>query len=230
MRYLVLFTLVLLFTNCTDDNSVKTLENNEYLLFFYPFNTEPKIYVYQDSINPMFETFERVFVTEDTLLGKHLWIERYNANFNLIETVELLYHKNLNVYNHLVAVRGDLYNAEVRDSSFFPFFGTSHFSSTFPSNIDTIAFHFDSRRKLTDEKGVYNWNDKQFKTITVLDTIKTYAIDTKNKKEKMNSSIAKTIYAEGIGKVQVKSLNGKVNLRLTRILTDPEWRNIITKD
>ncbi len=229
MRIIAIAALILLIASCTDETK-QTLENNDNLAFFYPFNNEPKIYVYQDSINPMFEVFERVFTTEDTLLGKHLWIERYNGNFKLTETIELVYEKNLNVYNHLVGVRGDLYNAEVRDSSFFPFFGTSHFSSTFPSNIDTIAFHFDNRRTLTDEKGTFEWNDNKLKTITVLDTIKTYAIDTKNKKEKMNSSIAKSIYAEGIGKVQVKSVNGKVNLKLTRILSDPEWKHIITKD
>lgn len=229
MRIIAIAVLILLFASCSDNNK-KTLDNNENLAFFYPFNNEPKIYVYQDSLNPMFEVFERVFTTDDTLLGKHLWIERYNANFRLTETIELVYEKNLNVYNHLVGVRGDLYNAEVRDSSFFPFFGTSHFSSTFPSNIDTIAFHYDSRRSLSDEKSVFQWNDKELKTIVVLDTIKTYAIDTKNKKEKMSSSIAKSIYAEGIGKVQVKSVNGKVNLKLTRILTEAEWKHIITKD
>jgi len=229
MRLIVISALVVLIASCTNDKK-KTLENNENLAFFYPFNSEPKIYVYQDSINPMFETFERIFTTEDKLLGKHLWIERYNANFKLTETIEMVYEKNLNVYNHLVGVRGDLYNAEIRDSSYFPFFGKSHFSSTFPSNIDTIAFHYDSKRTLTDEKGFFHWNDEKLKTISVLDSIKTYAIDTKNKKEKMNSSIAKTIYAEGIGKVQVRSLNGKVNLKLTRILTDAEWKHIITKD
>lgn len=229
MKNLVIVVLVLLFASCNNDTQ-NTLEKSEYLDFFYPYNPEPKVYVYQDSINPMFEVFERVFTTEDELLGKHLWIERYNSNFMLTETIELVSSKNLNVYNHLISVRGDLYNGEVRDSSFFPFFGACHFSSTFPSNIDTIAFHYDNRRSISEEKGNFLWNGKNLKTITVLDSIKTYAIDTKNKKEKMTSSIAKTVYAEGLGKVQVKSLNGKVNLKLTRILSDSEWTFIVTKE
>jgi hypothetical protein len=225
LKYSLILTLLLTLIACSDKN-VKEIP---FLEYYYPFDSEPKVYVYQDSLNPLYEVFERVFTVEDPM-GKHLWIERYNTNFSLTETVEILATDKLNVRNHLIGVRGNLESAVVRDSLFFPSFGTSIFSSTFPSNNDTIVFHYEIKRTLQDKKGIFNWEDKTLETINTLDSVKAYIIDVKNEKEKVNLSLAKSVYAKGLGKVQVFSLNGAVNLQLKRVLTDEEWKFIVTKE
>ena len=224
-----LFTLSLFALFACTSNTNQVADDHENLAYFYPFHTSPVVYVYQDSLSPMFEIFERIFVTEDELMGKHLWIERYNSNFILTETIEMVQLHNYNVYNHLVGIRGDLYNAEIRDSSFFPLTKATHFSSTFPSNVDSIAFHYEIKRSVLNQNGTVNWNDTELNSLTTIDSITTFAIDVKNRKEKKNTSVSNTIYAKGIGKIQVKSQNGNVNLKLTKILTDEEWKYVITK-
>lgn len=225
MKYVVFFTLIMALLSCKTDG----ISDKELMQFFYSADNSPKIYVYQDSINPLFEVFERVFVVEDEINGKIFWIEKYNADYRLMETHQFSYNNNMDVLNHLVLVRGDLYNAEVRDSTFFPIHGQSHFSSTFPSNRDSIIFHYDMKRTLLSDKKTHTFNKQDFIAIEVIDSIASYAIDFRNELEKKTESVAITTYAQGLGKVQTKSNNGKVNLKLTRVLTDEEWKFIITK-
>jgi hypothetical protein len=226
MRKLVFGLVVLLAVGCKSGDSV---EEQGMMDYFYPLSAEPVVYVYQDVNNPLYEVFERVFVTED-VLGKHFWIERYNTEFMLTETTELLVDKQLRVHNHLVGVRGDLRNAEVKDSTYYPFFGPSHFSSLFPSNVDTISFYLDMRRSLTNEKGTFAWEDKELETIVVIDSLKNYMIDTKNRREKVTQTVGRTSFAKGLGKVYVESADGQFALKLARILTDKEWRFVVTKE
>lgn len=226
MKYVVFFTLIMALFSCKTDG----ISDKEFMPFFYTADSSPKIYVYQDSINPLFEVFERVFVVEDEINGKILWIEKYNADFRLIETQQFSYNNNMNVLNHMVLVRGDLYNAEVRDSTFFPIHNNqSHFSSTFPSNRDSIVFHYDMKRTLLSEKKTHTYNKQDYTAIEVIDSISSYAIDLRNQMEKKTEAVAITTFAHGLGKVQTQSNNGKVNLKLTRVLTDEEWKFIITK-
>lgn len=229
MRIIGMYTLLTLVISCTPQK--EDFEESFFFPYFYAVQDEPLIYVYQDSLNPMFEVFERVFTTEDTINGKTIWLERYNSAFRLLETYQFSYDRDLKVNNHTVS-NGKLYiSSEIRDSIFFPFFGdTAHFSSTFPSMTDSIVFHLDSKKSLQKEKGNFTWNDKRLETVQVTDSIKYYAVDLRNKKEKVTETIGVTTYAKGMGKVHIKSANGKVNLRLTRILTEEEWKFIITKE
>jgi hypothetical protein len=85
------------------------------------------------------------------------------------------------------------------------------------------------KRSLLDKKNHFVFDDKAIETIFIQDTITTYAIDIRNQLEKKSQSISTTQFAKGIGKVQTTSANGKVNLRLTRILSEEEWKYISTK-
>lgn len=225
MKHVVVIALLLALFSCQQDGK----NDLEFMPYFYEADSSPKIYVYQDSLNPLFEVFERVFVVEDEVNGKVVWIEKYNMNYRLLETFQFSMKHDLHVMNHLVSAKGKLINAELRDSTYYPLLGQSHFSSTFPSNVDSLIFHYDMKRSLLDKKNHFVFDDKAIETIFIQDTITTYAIDIRNQLEKKSQSISTTQFAKGIGKVQTTSANGKVNLRLTRILSEEEWKYISTK-
>jgi hypothetical protein len=55
-------------------------------------------------------------------------------------------------------------------------------------------------------------------------------IDTKNKMEKVTQTVGRTSFAKGLGKVYVESADGQFALKLARILTDKEWKFVVTKE
>jgi hypothetical protein len=96
--------------------------------------------------------------------------------------------------------------------------------------VDTISFYLDMRRTLTKEKGTFQWEEKELETIVVVDSLKNYMIDTKNRREKVTHTVGRTSFAKGLGKVYVESADGQFVLKLARILTDKEWKFVVTKE
>lgn len=196
--------------------------------FFYPKSAQPYVYVFQDSLDPFFEMFERVITFYDPL-GEHMLIERYNANFTLVESYDLLSENNYVVHNHTLYHNGKPIIAHVVDSSFVPWKGTGVFSSTFPGSVDSIMFSLKNKRSMNNEFGNFHWKEEKLETRIVTDSIFTLAIDLKNQKEKSQSVVAFHEFAQGLGRVRIKTADGKSNLVLQKILTDDEWLKLITK-
>lgn len=196
--------------------------------FMYPQADQPYIYVFQDSLDPFFEMFERVITYYDPL-GNHLLIERYNSNFVLLESYDLLYDKNYQVFNHILYVGQSQVIAEVSDSTFIPWTGNGVFASSFQGTTDGIMFKMRNNRSLIPERGSFTWNDEKLITLQVLDSINTVAIDLKNNLKKPASTVAIHEFAEGLGRVRIRTLDGSSNLVLKAILSESDWKKVITK-
>jgi hypothetical protein len=172
--------------------------------------------------------FERIITYYDPL-GNHLLIERYNSNFVLVESYDLLYDKNFQVFNHKLYANNIEIIAEVSDSTFVPWEGTGVFASTFQSTVDSIMFVMRNKRSLLDERGSFTWEGKEIQTLQMIDSIQTIAIDVKNKREKPASAVAVHEFAEGLGRIRIKTTDGSSNLVLKGILSESEWKKLITK-
>ncbi len=218
------FTVLLLYS-CKNDNT-ETNELRE--SYFYPVSNQPYIYVFQDSLDPFFEMFERIVSYYDPL-GQHLLIERYNANFTLVESFDLLTEKEFKVFNHTLYSGSRQILAKVTDSTFMPWSGRGTFASSFPGAVDSILFSIKNKRSLNTETGIFDWNDTKMTTRIFTDSIFTMAIDLKNQKEKAVSAVAFHEFAEDIGRVRIKTADGRSNLVLQKIMTEEEWKKLVTK-
>jgi hypothetical protein len=216
--------LALTISACDSTNTVTDLPQK----FMYPQAPEPYVYVFQDSLDPVFEMFERIITYYDPL-GNHLLIERYNSSFALVESYDLLYDKDYQVFNHSLFVGQTQILAQVSDSIFVPWTGSGVFSSSFQGTSDSIMFVMRNKRYMKDERGSFLWDGKKVQTLQMVDSISTVAIDLKNKREKPGSAVAIHEFAEGLGRVRIKTLDGNSNLVLKRILTESEWKKLVTK-
>lgn len=222
--FLWLLALTVLFSSCNRPNSSVELAQK----FMYPEAAQPYIYVFQDSLDPFFEMFERV-VTYNDPLGNHLLIERYNSNFVLLESYDLLYDKDYQVFNHILYFGQSQIIAQVSDSTFVPWAGKGAFASSFQGTAEGIMFTMRNNKSLIQERGSFNWNGEQLATLCVLDSISTLAIDLKNNLEKPASTVAIHEFAEGLGRVRIRTADGSSNLVLKAILSESDWKNVITK-
>jgi hypothetical protein len=216
--------LTISLSSCKRTNNATELAQR----FMYPQSDEPFVYIFQDSLDPFFEMFERVITYYDPL-GNHLLIERYNANFILLESYDLLYDKNYQVFNHILYFGQSQIIAEVKDSVFVPWEGKGVFSTTFQGTTDGVFFKMQNKRLLLDEKGSFEWNGTKLVTLQVLDSISTLAIDLKNNREKPASTQAIHEFAEGLGRVRIRTLDGSSNLVLKAIISDADWKKMVTK-
>lgn len=214
----------LAFSSCKPKEKTENLS----LTFMYPKSSTPYVYVFQDSLNPFFEMFERIVTYYDPL-GNHLLIERYNANFVLVEAYDLLYDKNYQVFNHLLYFGTSEIIAQVSDSTFVPWEGSGIFASSFQGTVDSIMFVMHNKRSLMSERGTFEWKGEKIATLQMVDSIQTMAIDLKNKREKPASVVAIHEFAEGMGRVRIRTLDGTSNLVLKAVLTEDEWKKLITK-
>jgi hypothetical protein len=196
--------------------------------FMYPYSDAPYVYVFQDSLDPFFEMFERIVTYYDPL-GNHLLIERYNSNFMLLESYDLLYDRNFQVFNHILYFGQSQIIAQVSDSTFVPWQGSGVFSSSFKGTADGIMFQMKNNKSLVEERGVFSWNGEELATLQVLDSISTIAVDLNNNLEKPASTVAIHEFAEGIGRVRIRTLDGSSNLVLKAIISESDWKKLITK-
>jgi hypothetical protein len=223
--FLLLSVLLLNLSACKSDaSSSKELQKT----YFYPVNGTPYIYVFQDSLDPFFEMFERIVNYSDPL-GKHVLIERYNANFNLVESYDLLADKDFQVFNHILYSGASQIIAQISDSTFMPWSGTGAFVSSFPGAVDSLYFSLKNKRSLNQEIGIFEWNGKSLSTRIFTDSIFSLAVDIKNKREKAVSAVAFHEFAEGLGRVRIRTADGKSNLVLKQILTEEDWKSLVTK-
>lgn len=223
--YAILFLAAALFTKC-DNQDKNPLELAD--KYFYPASASPYILIYQDSLDPFFEMFERV-VTHYDPWGEHRLIERYNANFVLIESYDILVDKNYKVHNHVLFAGNRQIVAQISDSTFMPWDGSGKFISSFPGAVDSIFFTLSNKRSINKENGSFEFDGKRLTTRIFTDTISTIAVDLKNKREKVQSAVAYHEFAEGLGRVRIRTSDGTSNLVLQKILSEDEWKRLITK-
>jgi hypothetical protein len=162
-------------------------------------------------------------------MGEHLLIERYNSNFTLVESYDMLVEKEYKVINHKLYDGEREITAQIKDSTFMPWSGSGIFSSNFPSTADSIVFSMKNKRSLNEREGSFVWNKKLLETKIFTDSIYTIAYDLKNQREKNGSAVAYHEFAEGIGRVRIKTSDGKSNLILVKIISEGDWKRIITK-
>ncbi len=222
--FLAIAISFLAFSSCKSDEKSENLS----AIFMYPQSAEPYVYVFQDSLNPFFEMFERIVTYYDPM-GNHLLIERYNANFMLVESYDLLYDKNYQIFNHLLYFGSSQIIAQVSDSTFVPWDGSGVFASSFQGTVDSIMFVMRNKRSLMSERGSFEWDGEKIATLQMVDSIHTIALDLKNKREKPASTVAIHEFAEGMGRVRIRTIDGTSNLVLKRILSEQEWKALITK-
>jgi len=208
--------------------SQKSDSNSPFEEFMYSKMESPYVYVFQDSLNPFFERFERI-VTYNDPLGDHMLIEFYNADFVLVESFDLLQDKQYQVLSHYLYVGSQQIVAEVRDSTYIPWEGSGVFASSFPGTVDSIMFIIRNKRSLTDKRGTFEWKGEEIETIQITDSVYTLAIDLKNQREKPANGVLIHEYAKGMGKVRIRTKDGTSNLVLKAILTEAEWKTLITK-
>jgi hypothetical protein len=212
------------FLSCKRTNDPAALAQQ----FMYPYSDVPYVYVFQDSLDPFFEMFERIITYYDPL-GNHLLIERYNSNFVLLESYDLLYNTEFKVFNHILYFGQSQIIAQVGDSTFVPWQGRGIFSSSFKGTTDGIMFQLKNNRSLMNERGLFNWKGEELATLQVLDSISTIAFDLNNNRENPASAVAIHEFAEGLGRVRIRTLDGSSNLVLKAIISESDWKKMITK-
>ena len=230
MQVKILFITLLsfmtaLFMGCKNDTSNKVIDAKA---FFYPSSNAPYVYIFQDSLDPFYEMFERIITYHDPS-GEHRVIQRYNANFDLVEAYDILVDKNYKVLTHTLYSGNREIPAQVHDSVFMPWTGSGIFSSSFPGAVDSIMFTLRNKRHLTDEQGSFELSENQYETRIFVDSIYTLAIDLKNKKEKAQSAVAYHEFAKDLGRVRIRTADGASILVLVKILSDEDWKRLITK-
>jgi hypothetical protein len=210
---------------CNQNKSGKALEEQ----FSYPKGDVPRVYIYQDSVNPIFETFDRIVHYTDGF-GNHQLIERYNENFALVESIDILLDEESKIFKQVFNVGASQITAQIKDSVFMPWSGEpSKYWSTFPSTADSLSFILRSERSLNAGEGRFSYNDKTYKTISFTDSVFTTAIDLKNRRERQMNGVLIHEFAEGLGRVRIRATDGSTNLVLKRIITDDEWNKLRTK-
>jgi hypothetical protein len=219
--------LILVLVSCKSTTEKQNI--SDFHEFMYPEHAEPYIYVYQDSLNPFYEMFERV-ITRNFGGQKQMLIERYNYNFQLVEAYLLAYDNHFKVLNHALYNGPSEIPTTVTDSVFMPYDGRGVFATSFPGTNDSIMFSMKNVRNRIEKQGVFEWEGETFTTIQFSDSIYTLAADIKNRLEQEQNAVAIHHFAKGMGRVMITMSDDSSILILKRILTEAQWKKIITKD
>jgi hypothetical protein len=156
-------------------------------------------------------------------------LERYNHNFQLVEAYLLSYDKQFQVMSHMLYSNAIEIPTSIKDSTFMPFDGDGVFSTSFPGMVDSIVFHLRNVRQRLDERGSFQWESQNLETIKFSDSIYAVAVDLKNQLERVDKTKAIHHFAKGLGRVITETEDKSSVLVLRKILTEEEWKYIITK-
>lgn len=219
--------LILVFCAC--NSNTENQSSSDFVEFMYPERAEPYIYVFQDSLNPFYEMFERV-ITRSVGGQKQMLIERYNYNFQLVEAYLLSYDHHFKVLNHALYNGASEIPTTITDSTFMPYEGRGVFTTSFPGTNDSIMFSMKNVRQRLEEQGVFDWEGETLTTIQFSDSIFTLAADIKNRLEQSQNAVAIHHFAKGLGRVMITMRDDSSILILKRILTEAQWKKIITKE
>jgi len=221
--YFFIITVSISCTNKTDQNVNFSFEE-----FMYPEKAEPYVYVYQDSLNPIYEMFERV-ITKNVGGSKQMLVERYNYNFQLVEAYLLSYENQFQVLNHVLYMGSHEIPTMIADSVFMPYNTRGVFETSFPSTTDSIMFSMRNVRHKLADQCIFIWEGQNLPTMRFVDSIFTLAIDMKNEKEQAQNGVAIHHFAKGVGRVMIAMEDNSSILVLKKVLSEDQWKNIITK-
>lgn len=224
---LLAFGLILIAISGCNDND--TLESKHpYVQFFYPFNNEPKIYVYRDIIGGLDEQFHRVYSVKDHL-GQHIVVERYASDGRILEALNFNVD-SLDIQDHMVVNRDQKKNkAYVYKTKYFPWNkkDIGWFASKFEGVLDSTLILQELKRNVLKDSEFIDVMGEQVKCIKYEDKTTFTLINPFTKSEKVMKMNSYTYYAEGIGLVEWKSSGNKVHFKLEQIMTQDDWLKII---
>ena len=197
--------------------------------YFYPLQSNPKIYIYRDSINGLLEQFHRVYTLTDNE-GEHLIVERYNLKGELFEAFNFN-TDSLNVLDHVIVNEIKKNTKAYRfNDDFFPNKINHHpiFQSEWKWN-DTTTINRTVKRTVLSATAFSQVLGKKLPCIQFNDEMTYLYTNAFTKEKKVFVENQKTIYADGVGLVEWKGTNNKVHFKLERIISQEEWINILKR-
>ena len=224
MKIVYFFLLVIMMFSCSEKNSNKS----EFVDYFYPYDTIPKIYVYRDVVGGLNEQFHRVYGVEDEA-GKHIIVELYSSDFRLTEALNYN-HPSLELQDHMVTNgKKQKSKADLIKSKAFPLgdHDTSEFLSRFPSHIDSTKIIQLKKRVLKNKTESILYLNKKTPAISFYDTINLAVVNSKEEQLNNLNGAQLVYFAKDIGKVEWHSMDKKAHYKLEKVMNQKDWINII---
>jgi hypothetical protein len=223
-RFLI-FALIL--TACSSKNESK----HPFANFFYPYDEEPKFYIYRDVAQGLDEKFNRVYGIEDSY-GKHIVVENYAMDGRLTEA----YNYNLdslNLIDHMVVGRdGQKNKAILIKDGMYPFNDKEQtwFASKFPGVADSTVFLSEIKRSFKNAVPFKSEvMGKSYNTISFKDLIRLTVLNPFTKQENEMQGVYISHFAEKIGLVRIHDEKLSTDFRLEKIISEKEFVKIIRK-
>jgi len=239
----IIFSLILFLIyacGAEEKTSVTVTSKNEFAKYFYPVDTIPKIYLYRDVSNGLYEKFHRIYAEKDST-GLYVIVELLSPTGRKIE--EYNYRvDSLNLLYHMV---GDDDNPEIMrltelfENRLFPMKANEEvtFASRYSGFIDSTVILTEIYRKTNGIEISHNVLGKDVPSIIMTDKVKSTQFKLINAGKKDAQLIpsqpletdAVNYFAEGYGLVEFHSKNKKAHYKLERIFSQEEWLKIITR-
>lgn len=235
---LILFLILILAAACGSDEKTTVASKNEYVKYFYPVDTVPKIYLYRDVANGLDEKFHRIYAINDSK-GQHVVVEIYTATGRLTEALNYNVD-SLDIMDHMVVDRnGKKTQSELFKNKLIPMKANEEvwFASRFSGFLDSTLILNEIKRKTDGIEITHNVMGKDVPSIIMSDKIRSTQFKLINAGKKDAKLIpsdpletdAVNYFAEGYGLVEFHSKNKKAHYKLERIFTQEEWLKIITR-
>jgi len=223
MKYLVCL-LLLSMAACSSNE-----EREELRAYFYPENKEDKFYVYRDQTNGLDEQIHRIYTVKDSK-GKHLVIERYNAEGRITEAYNYGLDSLL-LDDYMVVDRdGKKRQAELFKNELFPIrrSGEMYFASRFPGVADSTFFLYEIKRRVEEEKvSKAMYMDKERQLLLCADHVRLTVFNPFTKKENSKESKVFTVYAKDLGLVEWFDEGKNVHFVLEQVLDRKEGLKLL---
>lgn len=229
MKHVILIAISFTFLGCKEtsnsNSSIKKSRDIDLMDYFYPTNEdEPYIYAYLDENDPLEERFHRLINFYDAD-SRTFIIERYNASLRIFEGFTLD-PDSLSVIDHMMVDRNkQKRKSKVTASQYFPLemHKTVHFVSDYPSHLDSVTAIYDSRRTIIDKDIPIEVIDTTYQTILLRDTVHVHMVNRYTKESGTQTVVMDNYYAKGLGLVKFGDVEGAVDYKLKRIISDSWW-------
>lgn len=231
MKYFLLIIISFSLFGCTDNKEKQKNDSADLdieldlLDYFYPLNEEePYIYAYFDESAPLDERFHRLINIYDSD-GQTFVVERYNANLRISEGFTLD-PNSLEVMDHMMVDKNlKKRKSNVTSNQYYPLEmnKTARFVSDYPSHLDSVTAIYDSRRTIIKKDIPLDIMDSTYQTILLRDTVNVHMVNRFTKESSTQTAVIDNYYAKGVGLVKFGDVDGAVNYKLKRIISDSWW-------
>lgn len=229
MKYLVFVLIILSFYGCSESSDVEESIQKDpainVLDYFYPLNEdEPYVYAYLDEQAPLDERFHRMINFYDSD-GRSFVIERYNAALRISEGFTLD-PNSLEILDHMMVDKNlKKRKSNVTSNQYYPLEmnETARFVSDYPSHLDSVTAIYDSRRTIIKKDVPVEIMDSTYQTILLRDTVHVHMVNRFTKESSTQTAVIDNYYAKGLGLVKFGDVDGAINYKLKRIISDSWW-------